>query len=87
MDNQLIMISGEHCGYCRYIEPLAEKLCDDNDILFIKLQSGNLPNAIPEPKALPTFIFRVDSEMKETWSGSKLDKLKEKLANYFGSLK
>jgi len=87
MEKQLVMISGEYCGYCKYIEPLAIQICNDNDIVFIKLQSGNLPNAIPEPKSLPTFIFRVDSEMKETWSGSKLDKLKEKMVNYFGSLK
>jgi thiol-disulfide isomerase/thioredoxin len=87
MSKQLIMISGDHCGYCRYIHPLAEKLCDDNDILFIKLQCDNLPDGISRPETLPTFIFRVESEMRETWSGSNIEKLREKMVNYFGSLK
>ncbi len=58
-ENELIIITADYCGYCRYIKPIAEKICNDNNILFIKLNAYNLPKGIDTPSILPTFLFRV----------------------------
>lgn len=81
------MISGEWCGFCKYAQPNAERICADNDITFIKLDVDDLPKQIKQPDAVPTFLFRVDSKTLETWPGSNLDKLKEKCTKHFGRLK
>jgi len=86
-ENQLIMITAEACGYCRYIYPHAKELCDDVHIMFILLDCDNLPSAFEYPDAFPTFIFRVNKSITETWAGSNLDKLKEKMQLNFGYIK
>ena len=84
-EKQLIMISANFCGYCTYIRPHAETICDDKDITFIPLDVHNLPKTIEEPDAFPTFLFRVNKEIVEKWAGSNIDKLKEKIQINFGN--
>jgi len=90
MDNnnsQLIMVSSEHCGFCKQALPYAKNTCSYYNIPFKIMEAGKLPGNIEEPDLLPYFIVIKDSKQIDSWSGFLISKINKKIHEHFGKLK
>ena len=86
-NSELVMVSSEHCGFCKQALPYTKNTCSNYGISLKIMEAGKLPSNIKEPDLLPYFIVIKDGKQIDSWSGFLISKISKKIHEHFGKLK
>ena len=82
MSKQLIMITAPfNCGFCTKAQKELPEICENNGWELVEMKNERGDDSLPV-ESYPTFMVRVNEEIKHTVKGYSKDKLLNELKKY-----
>ena len=82
MSKQLIMITAPfNCGFCKKAQQELPEICKNSGWELVEMENERGDDSLPV-ESYPTFMVRVNEEIKYTVKGYSKDKLLKELKKY-----